>query len=216
MTHSSNKRDRQERFKKVSERRLKSAVEAIQSLGKLSNTNYVYSEKEVLEIFAKLNFEVKDNLSKFSTGFSDRKPLSAEEKFLRLIELDRYQLMELKKTDPDVYDYALKHLPNSSIQIMPDEEDDISPNEFMTEYLEDDHPDLIAQEAKEWHAREIEEDVQFEKDILHWISYDYVVINDNLQDCYTKIHNLIYTEIKNGSKDYDPEYIRNHIRKLTS
>ena len=57
---------------------------------------------------------------------------------------------------------------------------------------------------------------QFEKDILHWISYDYVVINDNLQDCYTKIHNLIYTEIKNGSKDYDPEYIRNHVRKLTS
>tara|TARA_Y100000590_G_scaffold239134_1_gene268968 strand:+ start:2159 stop:2632 length:474 start_codon:yes stop_codon:yes gene_type:complete len=124
MNESTNKRDRKERFRKVSKRRLDKAVEAIRSLGKLSNTNYVYSEKEVIEIFAKLNFEVKDNLSKFSTGFSDRKPLSAEEKFLRLIELDRYQLMELKKTDPDVYDYALKHLPNSSIQIMPDEEDD--------------------------------------------------------------------------------------------
>ena len=57
---------------------------------------------------------------------------------------------------------------------------------------------------------------QFEKDILHWINYDYVVINDNLQDCYTKIHNLIYTKTKDSSKDYDPEYIRNHVRKLVS
>jgi|TARA_B100001093_G_scaffold431818_1_gene428034 guanylate kinase len=57
---------------------------------------------------------------------------------------------------------------------------------------------------------------QFERDVLHWINYDYVVINDNLQDCYIKIHNLIKAEITNGSKDYDREYIRNHVEKLTS
>ena len=28
--------------------------------------------------------------------------------------------------------------------------------------------------------------------------------------------NLVYAEINNGSKDYDAEYIRNHIEKLTS
>ena len=57
---------------------------------------------------------------------------------------------------------------------------------------------------------------QFGRDVLHWINYDYVVINDNIQACYSKIKKLIHAEIKNGSKDYDAEYIRNHIEKLTS
>ena len=57
---------------------------------------------------------------------------------------------------------------------------------------------------------------QFERDVLHWINYDYVVINDNLDNCYSKIKNLIQAEINNGSKDYDPEFIRNHVEKLTS
>ena len=57
---------------------------------------------------------------------------------------------------------------------------------------------------------------QFEHDVLHWINYDYVVINDNLDNCYKKIDNLIEAEINNGSKDYDVDYIRNHVEKLTS
>ena len=56
---------------------------------------------------------------------------------------------------------------------------------------------------------------QFERDVLHWINYDYVVINDDLDDCYKKINKLINAEISNGSKDYDLEFIRNHIEKLT-
>ena len=56
---------------------------------------------------------------------------------------------------------------------------------------------------------------QFERDVLHWINYDYVVINDDLENCHSKITNLINAEISNGSKDYDLEYIRNHIEKLT-
>ena len=57
---------------------------------------------------------------------------------------------------------------------------------------------------------------QFGRDVLHWINYDYVVINDDLVNCYSKITNLITAEISNGSKDYDLEYIRNHVNKLTS
>ena len=57
---------------------------------------------------------------------------------------------------------------------------------------------------------------QFERDVLHWINYDYVVINDDLENCFSKITNLINAEISNGSKDYDLEYIRNHVEKLTS
>ena len=57
---------------------------------------------------------------------------------------------------------------------------------------------------------------EFSRDVLHWINYDYVIINDNLDECYSKISNLIDAEINNGSKDYDKEYIRKHIDKLTS
>ena len=57
---------------------------------------------------------------------------------------------------------------------------------------------------------------QFGRDVLHWINYDYVVINDDLKNCFIKITNLIDAEISNGSKDYDLEYIRNHVEKLTS
>ena len=57
---------------------------------------------------------------------------------------------------------------------------------------------------------------QFERDLLHWINYDYVVINDSLEDCYSKIQNLIDAEVNNGSKDYDLEFVRNHVEKLIS
>ena len=57
---------------------------------------------------------------------------------------------------------------------------------------------------------------QFNRDVLHWINYDYVVINENLEKCYTKILDLIQAEINNGSKDYDANFIRTHIEKLAS
>ena len=57
---------------------------------------------------------------------------------------------------------------------------------------------------------------QFERDVLHWINYDFVVVNDDLDSCHKKILNLIEAKINNGSKDYDPEYIRNHVEKLIS
>ena len=57
---------------------------------------------------------------------------------------------------------------------------------------------------------------EFSRDVLHWINYDYVIINDNLEECYSKIENLIDAEINSGSKDYDKEYIRKHVNLLTS
>ena len=56
---------------------------------------------------------------------------------------------------------------------------------------------------------------QFERDVLHWINYDYVVVNDDLDKCFLRIKNLIEAELNNGSKDYDLQFIRNHINKLT-
>ena len=56
---------------------------------------------------------------------------------------------------------------------------------------------------------------QFSRDVLHWINYDYVVINDDLDSCYSKINDLINAEINNGSKDYDIDFVRRHVEKLT-
>ena len=57
---------------------------------------------------------------------------------------------------------------------------------------------------------------QFGRDVLHWINYDYVVINNDLDSCFNKIQSLIHAEISDGSKDYDKKFIRSHIEKLTS
>ena len=55
---------------------------------------------------------------------------------------------------------------------------------------------------------------QFDRDVLHWINYDYVVVNDNLEDCFIKIQKLVDAEINNGSKDYDRNFIKKHVEKL--
>tara|TARA_B100001057_G_scaffold382079_1_gene388051 strand:+ start:249 stop:881 length:633 start_codon:yes stop_codon:yes gene_type:complete len=57
---------------------------------------------------------------------------------------------------------------------------------------------------------------QFSHDVLHWINYDYVIINDSLDTCYLKIYNLIKAVMNEGPKDYDENYIRTHVEKLTS
>ena len=56
----------------------------------------------------------------------------------------------------------------------------------------------------------------FSKDLQHWKNYDYVVINDNLQDCFNQICNLIDSEINNSTNDYNKELIQKHVNKLTS
>tara|TARA_A100001015_G_C14887433_1_gene671034 strand:- start:461 stop:1093 length:633 start_codon:yes stop_codon:yes gene_type:complete len=57
---------------------------------------------------------------------------------------------------------------------------------------------------------------QFERDVLHWINYNYVVINDDLDSCHTIIQNLINAEINNSPKNYDKDRIRSHVESLTS
>ena len=57
---------------------------------------------------------------------------------------------------------------------------------------------------------------EFSRDVLHWINYDYVVINDNLNECYKKISDLIDSEITSAPNSYDKNFIRKHVETLTS
>ena len=55
---------------------------------------------------------------------------------------------------------------------------------------------------------------QFDKDILHWKNYDYVVINDQIKICYDKIIKILDAELENKKSDYDKAYIEDHVKKL--
>ena len=55
---------------------------------------------------------------------------------------------------------------------------------------------------------------QFDKDILKWKSYDFVVINDKLNICYKQIMKLIKLKKSKVKKNYNPKLIENHIKLL--
>ena len=55
---------------------------------------------------------------------------------------------------------------------------------------------------------------QFSKDVLHWNDYDYVVINDNLENCYNEVNHLIKSEIEKFNNTYDIKLIKKHIDQL--
>ncbi len=55
---------------------------------------------------------------------------------------------------------------------------------------------------------------QFNEDINHWESYDFVVVNDDLNKCYNEITQLIECKIKNSDCNYSKKKIEKHIEKL--
>ncbi len=55
---------------------------------------------------------------------------------------------------------------------------------------------------------------QFNKDIEHWVNYDFVAINDNLEKCYNEITEFIKKKNENLDNNYDKNNILNHIKKL--
>ena len=55
---------------------------------------------------------------------------------------------------------------------------------------------------------------QFDKDILKWKSYDFVVINDKLNICYKQIMKLIKLKKSKVKKNYNHKLIENHIKLL--
>ena len=57
---------------------------------------------------------------------------------------------------------------------------------------------------------------QFDKDVLHWKDYDYVIINNDLEVCYKQISDYIDCEISKKKSSYDLNFIKDHIKKLNS
>ena len=55
---------------------------------------------------------------------------------------------------------------------------------------------------------------KFDHDIKHWIEYDYVVINDNLEICLNNIIEIIKLKINNEKVYFDKEKIEKHVEFL--
>ena len=55
---------------------------------------------------------------------------------------------------------------------------------------------------------------QFNEDINHWESYDFVVINDNIDRCYKEIVEFINKKIEKSDHTFDKKNIQNHIVNL--
>lgn len=54
----------------------------------------------------------------------------------------------------------------------------------------------------------------FKKEVLHWAEYDYVVINNDLDDCYNQIFSIINLEKKGKKFIYDVQAIEKTVENL--
>ena len=55
---------------------------------------------------------------------------------------------------------------------------------------------------------------QFNKDVLRWKNYDYVVINDNLKNCYKEVNSLIESEVNKTKNNYNTQLVEKHVNQL--
>ena len=56
----------------------------------------------------------------------------------------------------------------------------------------------------------------FEKDVIHWRKYNYVVINNKLENCLLKIIKVIRSKLTNKKIIFNKVSIRDHVKKLTN
>tara|TARA_B100000945_G_C20344670_1_gene579121 strand:- start:372 stop:1004 length:633 start_codon:yes stop_codon:yes gene_type:complete len=55
---------------------------------------------------------------------------------------------------------------------------------------------------------------QFDIDVLKWKDYDYTVINDDLENCYEEIINILKTHDLNKKYNFNKQKIEKHIKIL--
>ena len=55
---------------------------------------------------------------------------------------------------------------------------------------------------------------KFSEELSHWNEYNYVVVNDDLDECYNKILGIIMSEKKGFSQEQDLSDIKNKVNDL--
>ena len=141
--------ERHNRFNRLYQKRLDKCTQAIKSLAKLSNKgNYSYEDEVVTEIYQKLMFTVKTELSKFGSS-------KVEERYKRLLKADIYELAEIKQTDKDLYDHiqsqGFKNLDEAVHFVYEEQNKDSAKESNLEEHLSDlsRYLESISYEARE-------------------------------------------------------------------
>ena len=57
---------------------------------------------------------------------------------------------------------------------------------------------------------------KFETDVKHWVDYDFVVINDDLETCFNELKSIITKILNNQLFKIDNKKIKNHVENLLS
>ena len=57
---------------------------------------------------------------------------------------------------------------------------------------------------------------KFEIDVKHWVDYDFVVINDDLDTCYNELRDIIRKVLNNKILEIDKKKFQNHVESLLS
>ena len=55
---------------------------------------------------------------------------------------------------------------------------------------------------------------KFDVDVKHWVDYDFVIINDDLEICFNEIKNIITKKLSDKSFTFDSKKIKNHVDNL--
>ena len=56
---------------------------------------------------------------------------------------------------------------------------------------------------------------KFNEEVSHWEEYNYVVINDDIEECYSKILKIIKSEKKGLSQKQNLSDIKKKVEELT-
>jgi hypothetical protein len=160
--------ERHNKFNRLYQKRLDNCIQAIKSLAKLSNKgNYSYEDEVVTEIYQKLMFTVKTELSKFGSS-------NVEERYKRLLKADIYELAEIKQTDKDLYDHiqsqGFKNLDEAVHFVYEEQNKDSAEEANLEEHLSDlsRYLESIRYEARETRRRYSNIDKKLEKVLIEF------------------------------------------------
>lgn len=99
--------ERRERFLRVSKKRLKKALDAIESISSLDGDHYKFDNEEISKIFSSLYASLDYGWLSFKL-----KNISTQDKLNFLFEREVAQYEHIKKRDPVFYSEIKKNLPD--------------------------------------------------------------------------------------------------------
>ena len=116
------KGDKRGRFLRLKKRRSENIINELKLLGNLSSiTNYDFNQTEVEDLYSLLVENLKSTFTLFDQG-------SPQERLERILNRDREELLQIKKSDPDLYNYIKDSGVGSLISSFDDKKENI-PNQ---------------------------------------------------------------------------------------